>query len=211
MRQVRVLLVEDHDFTRSTVAAALRAEGCTVVASVPTARDAMLAVREHAVDCAVIDLNLGPGPSGLDLAYGLREHDPAIAILLLTSYRDTRLLSGDRRPLPRGAHSAVKDDVRSTTQLREAIDIAMGEVAKPTGRTGTRLALTDTQMEILRMVADGLTNAEIAQRRGVSERSVQTALSRILTNLQIEPMPGVNPRVQLVKVYHSLGGRPGGN
>lgn len=208
MRQIRVLLVEDHDFTRTTVAASLRSEACTVVASVPSARDALRAIHEHHVDCAVIDLNLGMGPNGLDLSHRLREEDPNIGIVLLTTFKDPRLLSGDDRGLPAGAVYLVKDDVRTTSQMREAIDAALNTTKTRTASPNrpTRLPLTNTQVEILRMVAEGLTNAEIAQRRGVTPRSVQTAMTRILDNAQIEPDPGVNVRVQLVKYYQSLGG-----
>ena len=213
MRQLRVLLVEDHDFTRTTVAASLRSEQCTVVASVPTARDALRAIEDHQVDCAVIDLNLGMGPNGLDLAHRLRERNPTIGIVLLTTFKDPRLLPSDHRPLPTGTVYLIKDDVRSTSQMREAIDAALEQVqAKPRTRAPkapARVPLTDTQIEILRMVAEGLTNAEIAQRRGVTARAVQTAMTRILENAQIEPEPGVNIRVQLVKYYQSLTGRPG--
>lgn len=204
MRRVRVLLVEDHDFTRSTVAAALRAENCTVVASVPSARDAMVACQELAFDCAVIDLDLGTGPTGVDLAYGLRERDPEIGILLLTGYSDQRMFSCDARPLPPRAHYLVKDDVRSTAQLREAIDVALGEASPAPRRGRTRLPLTDVQMEIVRMLNDGLTNVEIARRRGVSERSVQTAIGRILTALEIEPAPSQNPRVLILRACRGL-------
>lgn len=207
MHQVRVLLVEDHDFTRTTVAAGLRSEGCTVVASVPSARDAMRALDQHDVDCAVIDFNLGLGPTGIDLAHRMRDVDPGIGIVLLTTYRDPRLHSDAQRDLPPGAVYAVKDDVRSTSQLRAAIDVALGHGPRSSVAKAVRVPLTNTQMEILRMVADGLTNAEIAERRGVSERSVQTAVSRILASAQIESEPGVNPRVQLVKYYLSLGGK----
>ena len=213
MLQIRVLLVEDHDFTRTTVAASLRTEQCTVVASVPTARDALRAMDEHQVDCAVIDLNLGKGPNGLDLAHRLREDDPDLGIVLLTTFKDPRLLAGDGRSLPAGAVYLVKDDVRSTSQMREAIDAALDrartKTSKPAARSTTTLPLTNTQIEILRMVAEGLTNAEIAQRRGVSARAVQTAMTRILANARIEPEPGVNPRVQLVKYYQSLAGTIG--
>ena len=209
MRQVRVLLVEDHDFTRATVAAGLRSEQCLVVASVPSARDAIRALDEHPVDCAVIDFNLGLGPTGLDLAYRLRDLSPDIGIVLLTTYRDPRLHSDDRRPLPPRAVYAVKDDVRSTSQLRAAIDVALGDGPRSSAAKAGRVALTNTQLEILRMVAEGLTNAEIAECRGVSERSVQTACLRILAGAQIDSEPGVNPRVQLVKYYTSLGGKLG--
>lgn len=213
MRQVRVLLVEDHDFTRATVAASLRAEQCRVVASVPSARDAIRALDDHQIDCAVIDLNLGMGPDGLDLAHRLREHDPDIGIVLLTTFKDPRLLANNRRSLPSGTVYLVKDDVRSTSQLRDAIDTALNGAAMQTSTSTssmpTRIPLTDTQVEILRMVAAGLTNAEIAQRRGVTARSVQTAMARILTNAQIEPEPGVDVRVQLAAYYQSLAGTIG--
>lgn len=215
MRQIRVLLVEDHDFTRATVAASLRAEQCKVVASVPSARDAIRALDDHHVDCAVIDLHLGSGPTGLDFAYRLREIDPTIGIVLLTTFKDPRLLAGDSRSLPPGTVYLVKDDVRSTSKLREAIDAALdgankkAHAPRQTKRSVIQIPLTNTQMEILRMVADGLTNAEIAQRRGVSVRSVQTAMTRILANALIEPEPGVNVRVQLVKYYQSLTGSSG--
>jgi DNA-binding NarL/FixJ family response regulator len=213
MRQIRVLLVEDHDFTRTTVAASLRTEQCKVVASVPSARDALRALDDHQIDCAVIDLNLGLGPNGLDLAHRLREHDPEIGIVLLTTFKDPRLLRGENQPLPTGAVYLVKDDVRTTSQMREAIDAALDN-AQLKGKTHaankpSRLPLTNTQMEILRMVAEGLTNAEIAQRRGVSARSVQTAMTRILTNANIETDPSVNVRVQLVKYYQSFTGSIG--
>lgn len=210
MRQIRVLLVEDHDFTRTTVAASLRSEQCKVVASVPSARDALRAIEDHQVDCAVIDLNLGMGPNGLDLAHRLRDEDPNIGIVLLTTFKDPRLLARDSRSLPVGSVYLVKDDVRTTSQMRDAIDAAIDNVQMK-GKTHdsnkpTRLPLTNTQIEILRMVAEGLTNAEIAERRGVTTRAVQTAMTRILATAQIETDPCVNVRVQLVKYYQSLGG-----
>lgn len=70
VRRLRVMLVEDNDFTRSTVASSLREEDCDVVAAVATARDAMLAAESHDIDCAVIDLHLGQGPSGIDVPMG---------------------------------------------------------------------------------------------------------------------------------------------
>lgn len=213
MRQMRVLLVEDHDFTRATVAASLRTEQCKVVASVPSARDALRALDDHEIDCAVIDLHLGLGPTGLDLAHRLREHDPKIGIVLLTTFKDPRLLGKGDHSLPAGAVYLIKDDVRSTSRLRDAIDAALDgankKVHKSASTRPTRLALTNTQMEILRMVAEGLTNAEIAQRRGVSTRAVQTAITRILAIAQIEPEPGMDVRVQILKYYQSLTGSSG--
>ena len=210
MQRTRVLLVEDNDFTRSTMAASLRAEDCVVVASVSSAKEALVAASDHDVDCAVIDLHLGPGPTGIDVAHGLRKADPNIGIVLLTSYEDPRLLSGNQRPLPEGAVYAVKNDVRSTAQLREKIDMAVGKADRPVGQGLGYVPLTDTQMELLRMVASGLTNAEIARRRSVTERAVETALARILRKLGVEADSGENSRVLLLQAYYQLIGGPGG-
>ena len=210
VRRLKVLLVEDNDFTRSTVAASLRAEECYVVASVSTAKEALDAATEHEIDCAVIDLHLGPGPSGIDVAHGLRKQDPDLGIVLLTSYQDPRLLSSHQRPLPSGSVYALKDEVRSTSQLRDRVDMATGGIDRPAGAGVVRIPLTDTQVDLLRMVTDGLTNAEIARRRTVTERSVETALARILRKLEIEPGENENPRALLIQAYYSFVGGPGG-
>lgn len=184
-----------------------------MVASVPTARDALRAFEDHQIDVAVIDLNLGMGPTGLDLAHRLREYDPHLGIVLLTTFKDPRLLASEPRPLPLGAVYVIKDDVRTTSQMRDAIDTAvdnvLGKGPRATTQAPIRLPLTDTQVEILRMVAEGLTNAEIAERRGVSVRAVQTAITRIMANTQITPEPGLDDRVQLVNYYQSRGGTTG--
>ena len=210
MTQVNVLLVEDNDFTRSTVAAALRAEQCHLVASVASARDAMDAAKMHDIDCAVLDLDLGTGPSGIDLAYALRQDDPDLAIVILTSYADPRLHSDDERQLPARAVYAVKDDVHSTAQLREQIDVACGLRRQDVAHGARQVPLTDAQVEILRLVADGCTNAEIARRRVVSERSVEAAIARILRRLDITPDENENSRVLLTGAYFALIGKAGG-
>lgn len=209
MRRLRILLVEDHDFTRATVAAALRVENCFVVASVGSARDAMLAAGEHEIDCAVIDMHLGSGPSGIDLAHGLRKLYSGLGIVLLTSFTDPRLLAPDQRSLPPGAVYVVKDDVHSTVELRHQIDVALGTAPRPVSRGMAAVSLTDMQAELLRLVAEGLTNAEIARRRVVSERAVETALARVATRLGIESSDGRNVRVLLVKAYVALTGEAG--
>jgi DNA-binding NarL/FixJ family response regulator len=206
MESVRVLLVEDNDFMRSTIASALRAEGCRVAASVRSSREAVLAARENEIDCAVIDLNLGAGPTGIDLAHALRADHPALGIVILTTYSNPRLLSGDPRPLPQGGVYVVKDDIRSTTQLRETIDLALGVGERRTVTPVRHVRLTDTQMDILRLVASGLTNAEIAKRRVVTERAVETALKRTLRSLGVAPTESENPRSLLIRSYYQLVG-----
>jgi DNA-binding NarL/FixJ family response regulator len=209
VNRVRVLLIEDNDFTRSTVAAALCAENYVVVASVSSAKEAMQAAAEHDVDCAVIDLNLGTGPSGIDVAHALRKRNPTVGIVVLTTYADPRLLASGQRPMPAGGVYAVKDDIHSTGQLREKIEIALGEIKQPLRPAPVKVPLSDTQIELLRMLATGLTNAEMAKRRVVSERAIEAALSRTMRKLDITPKDGENPRTLLIQAYYSLIGGTG--
>lgn len=203
MVQRMVLLVEDNDFTRSTVASALAAENCTGMA-VRSAKEALSVASSTSFDCAVIDLHLGTGPNGIDVAHALRKIDRDLGIVLLTSYEDPRLLGGEQRALPEHTVYVVKNSINSTGALRAKIDEACelgGQVRSP---VPGQVPLTDGQVEVLRLVALGCTNAEIARRKVVSERSVETSLARIARRLGLDPEPGENPRVLLVQRYHQL-------
>ena len=67
--------------------------------------------------------------------------------------------------------------------------------------------LTETQIDILRLVSEGQTTASIAKERNVSEKSVEAALSRTYSALGLERSPGLNPRVQLTRAYFRLAGK----
>jgi DNA-binding NarL/FixJ family response regulator len=68
--------------------------------------------------------------------------------------------------------------------------------------------LTDTQAETLRLVADGMTNAQIGRTRYVSEKSVEQVISRVAQELNVQPNHNMNMRVQLVSEYYRLIGAP---
>jgi len=87
-----VLVVEDDSFVRATVATALRFHEFDVVASVGNALEAMEEFRQHLPDVALLDLDLGQGPTGADLAVGMRRIQPEVGIVFLTSFEDPRLL-----------------------------------------------------------------------------------------------------------------------
>lgn len=209
MSPLRVLLVEDNSFTRSTVASALTAEGLVVASAVSSASDAMDAARVNECDCAVIDLHLGPGPTGIDVAYGLRRLQPSIGIVILTSYEDPRLLSVDSAEPPAGSIYVVKNDIESTGELHTFLDQAMNweDAQEPT--SWPALPLTDVQIEVLTLAAHGMTNAEIARRRLTTERSVEMTLQRTLQRLGLEPTDAKNSRVLLAQAYFELIGGQG--
>ena len=83
MRNARLILVEDDAFTRATLGDALILQGFDVKARVATAAEALAAQEEHAPQVAVLDLDLGIGPTGIDVAIALRSKNPQIGIVFL--------------------------------------------------------------------------------------------------------------------------------
>jgi len=201
----RCLVVEDDDFTRVTLASALIAEGFTVVSSERNAADAMAAAHGVPIDVAVLDLDLGRGPTGIDLAFGLRRLNPGIGIVLLTSFSDPRLLTASTRQLPPGGTYLVKQsltDIRMlSTAVRGAADWTGGEPA-----ASVRIDLTDGQVETLRLLAYGLTNVEIARARSVSVKSVEKMLRNLAESFGLERESGSNLRIALAREYFHLSG-----
>lgn len=199
---LRILLVEDDDFTRTALEPALAHHGLDVVAA-DGAQAALAAFRSADIDVLVVDLDLGPGPTGLDVAIGLRRERPDLGVVVLTTYEDPRLLSTSLGALPQGARYLVKQSLTDLGLLVEAITSA-AEVLTPPATPIPVLDLSDAQVETLRLLACGLTNADIARTRVVEEKSVEQAVSRVARKLDIEE--GTNRRVMLARAYYRLSG-----
>lgn len=209
---ISTIVVEDDAFTRVTLAEALRAQGVHVVLATDSATDALDLARQRPIHAAFLDLHLGPGPTGVDLALALRREQPQLGIVLLTSFDDPRLLSPTLPEPPLGTQYVTKRSVGGigtlVTALRDAVESASGRRVESAARSGGSpvSALTDTQIETLRLVAQGLTNAEIARRRGVSEGSVEATVTRLARALRVESTVTRNQRVHMAQVYfRSLG------
>ena len=214
---LRVALVEDDAFMRLALSAALTAKGFDVVFEAANATDAVQLAENHNIDVAVLDLHLGVGPTGIDVAQALRRKDPAVGIVFLTSFDDPRLLSANLPPLPGGAHYLTKNSISDIESLvNEILEAAAGK-GKPAGKrkpasltpANAMAKFSDTQIETLRLLAQGLSNGEIAKRRFVSEKSVESAISRIAKTLGLAPDSTRNQRVHMAKVYfRALGMNP---
>jgi DNA-binding NarL/FixJ family response regulator len=208
----RVIVVEDNAFTRTTLVGALRNEGVNVVGDAGTAAEALEVARVASPHAAMIDLDLGGGPSGADLAAELRELLPSIGIVILTSYEDPRLTGRNLDHLPTNARYVIKGDLGDARMLvdalRNAITAARSgcEVVADERVVGDAARLTDAQVEVMRMVAEGLSNVEIARRRYISETSVERMIMRIARELGIPTESASNRRVLLTRAYLRMTG-----
>ena len=207
--RARVMVVEDNAFTRTTVCGALRDAGINVVADSGTAADALDLASRFAPHAAVVDLDLGDGPNGIDLAVALREFLPGIGIVILTSFADPRLTGRNIDHLPGGSVYVVKSELSDTRLLARAIgnsmrmaaDRRLASTPMAARPKGTTAGLTDAQVEVARMVAEGLSNAEIANRRGISATSVERLIMRVARELGIETTSASNRRVLIAREY----------
>lgn len=210
MASTRVLVVDDHPFALATLRAALAGRGIDVRA-VGTAREAHALALDYRPSTALLDLDLGAGPTGIDLAYALRKVLPAIGLCILTSYRDPRLAGSGIPPLPIGAIYLCKADISDIDIVLEALTLI--EHAPLARRTSVQMAsgptvnLTDTQMEVLLLIGEGITTADIAERRGVSVGAVEQTIARICERLDIPKNSARNQRVQLVQALNRLRGQ----
>jgi DNA-binding NarL/FixJ family response regulator len=206
---ITVGVVEDEAFARTALTTSLRAHGFHVVFDTDTASQAVELFPVRRPEVGIIDIHLGGGPSGVDLALRLRQLLPSLGLVFLTSFDEPRLLGTSLPPLPLGSVYLAKSAVSSMRTLADAIRQAAAwnedsshRATVHEARHSTELAeLTTSQLDTLRLVAAGLSNAEIARRRVVREKAVELTISRIAKRLGLEPDAARNQRVHLARVY----------
>jgi len=123
---ISTLVVEDDAFTRVTLAESLRAQGVEVVLATAAAGEALELARERPLHAAFLDLHLGAGPTGIDLALALRRMHPRIGLVLLTTFDDPRLLSPTLPAPPPGTQYVTKRSISGVDRLIVALRAAAG-------------------------------------------------------------------------------------
>lgn len=196
------LVIEDDDLTRVSLVAALTSAEIEVVGHSALSSEGIDFAKKLSPQVALLDVHLGRGPTGVDVAHELRKHDPRIGIVFLTSFEDPRLIS-EKRPLPQGSQYLLKKDVSAIETITSAINASLvGKNRRsPSELHGQLSQLSDVQLETLRLVAQGLSNAEIANRRNVTEKSVEASIARLFKTLNVEKTHSSNQRVVLARLF----------
>ena len=203
-----VLLVEDDVFARSTLAAALLGANIEVKDQVVKASEAIRAVNKFSIDIAIIDLDLGPGANGIDIAIALRDINPRIGIIILTSYSDPRVANPTSLSLPKGSKFLTKSSLNDFGILIKMIlELKSQPLSNKNGSKIERVGFSENQLSVLQGVAEGLTTKEIATRAGVSEKAIEGTITRLHSMLDLPKKPFLNPRVQLARAYFHLSGK----
>ena len=198
----KLMLVDDDKLMRLSLEAALREVGFDVKFSAENAADALRQAKLTQLDAALIDLHLGTGPNGVDLANALRQHNPSLGITFLTSYDDPRLLDSNISKIPTGSKYITKREIGSIQQLN---DVLISSILKPRQNSAQKSylvsQLSSIQIETLKLVAMGLTNSEISTRRFITQKSVELTIRRVAKSLGIPNDGSKNQRVLIAKAF----------
>jgi DNA-binding NarL/FixJ family response regulator len=200
---IRVLLVEDDDFTRTVVCEMLIAAGIEVhpVGSVAQAIESINSFDPHVV---LTDLDLGHGPDGADLLTKISDEYPWIGMVIMTAHSSPELAVNDASRIPDQAGYIVKSELHSIQNLITLIEesiIMPGNFKGNFVATDTKAIITSSQAEILRMIADGLSNSSIAETRRISLRAAEALVQRTFAALGVNGDPSINPRVVAVRMW----------
>jgi DNA-binding NarL/FixJ family response regulator len=206
----RVIAVDDDPFTCSAVSAMLLGAGFVSVATYRSAAEAIAEVEHVDPTVAVVDLDLGEGPNGVDLVEVLRRHRPGLGVVFLSTYETARLLGVSSSRMPRDVAFVVKSTVSTPEVLAMAVErcLAGGQHAEDVVSNSPEAsgALSDAHLEVLRLLAQGYTNAEIAVRLVVSERTIEKSIARLIKVMGIAADKTQNQRVMLAQAYLMMSG-----
>ena len=200
----RLLLVEDEPLMASLLAEVLESHEFEV----QTAGDvlsALTAIRKFDPDVALIDISLGDGPNGWDLAQVLTRQRPDIALLFLTKHPDQRTAGLANQDLPAGCGFLRKDLVQDTGYLIDCIESVLadrGDVIRDDRDPAKPLAgLSIKQLQVLRLMAMGYTNPAIARNMNIATSSVERWIVDIFRTMSIDTKGDLNPRVEAIRIF----------
>ena len=187
-RRIRVLCVDDHRIVREGISLIInRQSDMEVVALAASGEEAVALHRKYHPDVTLMDLQLG-AMSGVEAIRAIRSESSAANIVVLTMYQ------GDEdifRALKSGAATYLLKDTPSDELVRAVREVHLGLSSLPANvaqRLGTRPfdeGLTARGMEVLRLLAAGMRNKEIAAALDISQETVQGHVKKILRTLEV--------------------------
>jgi len=187
----RILLVDDHPIVREGLRAYLALQpGFTVVAEAAGVSEALVHIKETKPDLVLLDVKL-EGENGLSLLSELHKAENAPKILLLTSFLDEDYLREALRLgaagylLKRAGQGALLDGVRAALRGERPLDPAAAALLPTLGDDPLK-RLTPRELEVLGLLAEGMTNKALAKRLGVGEKTVKTHVSSLLAKLELK-------------------------
>jgi len=211
---MRVILVDDSALIRDGLARVLADESVEVAATFSDAEGVLAAVRQLEPDVLVVDIRMPPDfqTEGLELALEVRREVAGIGILVLSQHIETRYAVELISEGAAGVGYLLKDRVTNIDAFLDALNrvASGGSAIDPTvvsmlirrpRKLGVLDRLTEREREVLALMAEGHSNAGIADRLIVNQRTAETHVSNILMKLDLPPDSAVDRRVSAVVMW----------
>ena len=185
------LVADDHPAVVEAVADVLTAAGIRVVGKARDGQQALELIESEGPEVALLDLRM-PGLSGIDVARRLERGEGATAVILYTAFGDRALLT---EALDAGARGFVLKEaplaevVRAVELVaagRTYVDPVLAGVISSSAATGKMVTLTQRERDVLRLLADGLSNEEIGKELFISHETVRTHVRKAMAKLDAD-------------------------
>jgi DNA-binding NarL/FixJ family response regulator len=203
---VKIAIADDHGIFRTSISRALQDLGLSVPVSVTSGTELLNALEKESIDVAVVDINMPPGGpgQGLRTAREIKALYPALAVLLLSADTATKEAIELLQDFDRGIGYLRKDEVDDAEGLhRDLQRLLGGEQVIGASVVGRLLhasrndkalsGLTTQETEVLRLMAEGYSNAGIARILHLADRTVEDYVTRIFGKLDIGMPEGRSP------------------
>jgi DNA-binding NarL/FixJ family response regulator len=205
MAEIRVLLADDHVLVRQGIRQFLEEEGdIEVIAEANDGKEAIQIIQEEQPDVAILDIRM-PHMSGVEATRRIKERFPKVRVLILTAYDDDPyvfallqagadgyvLKTSSAEELVRAVHTVNKDQSALSPEIASKVVQQMTS-GKPAAAAEQVESLTERELDVLRLAAQGKTNRAIGSALEISHRTVQGHLANIYGKL------GVNSRTEAV-------------
>jgi two-component system, NarL family, response regulator DevR len=194
---IRIFLLDDHEVVRRGLAELFDAEAdFEIVGEAGTAESALARIPPTNPDVAVLDVRL-PDGNGVEVAREIRSRSPEIQCLILTSFKDDEALF---QAIMAGAAGYLLKQIKGTDLVDAVRRVAAGEslldpavttrvlerLREPPEEDERLARLTDQERRILDLIAEGLTNRQIAERVHLAEKTVKNYVSNLLAKLDMQ-------------------------
>jgi DNA-binding NarL/FixJ family response regulator len=204
MRPITILIADDHALVRAGMAALLRElKDVEVVAETGDGAEALKLIAEKKPDIALVDISM-PGLNGLEVASRAAKEQPQTRVIMVSMHSDDEsvrraltagasgyvIKNADRAELEMALRAVARGDTWLSPSVSKGVIAALTQGRAPE-RNGPFEVLTPRQREVLQLIAEGLSNKEIAVRLGLGLKTVESHRTELMERLGIHGVAGL--------------------